>query len=150
MGFAFLDRWRPRRDAATPLGATPPRYGAGADDPGSLGEMLSECGLLRERALDAGLALDDTVASLAALDQLPPTWRDDPETAEWLGNDAGLYLGTVIVRELHGSGWMLLPDGHPVVVLASGREVDVVAMGLSWARDGSPELSAAYAAIDAG
>lgn len=119
-------------------------YGAGADDPGSLGEMLSECGLLREQALAAGLELDDSAASLRALDQLLPDWRDDPQTAEWLGNDAGLYLGTVIVRTVAGANWELLPDGRPMVVLAGGREVDVVAMGTGWANEGAPELHAAY------
>jgi hypothetical protein len=147
MGFAFLDRWRPRRDAAE---AAAVRYGAGTDQPGSLGEMLSECGLLRERALDAGLRLDDSAASLHALDQLLPDWRDDPEASEWLGHDAGLYLGTVIVRSVSGASWELLPDGSPLVVLANGREVDVVATGLAWAAEGAPALSAAYAEVDSG
>jgi hypothetical protein len=147
MGFAFLDRWRTRN---TPDEAAPLRYGAGADDPGSLGEMLSECGLLRERALDAGLRLDDSAASLRALDQLVPDWRDVPETSEWLGNDAGLYLGTVIVRTVDGAGWELLGDGSPMVVLANGRRIDVVAAGLAWAAEGSPELSATYAGVYSG
>ena len=147
MAFAFLDRWRTRH---TPDEPAPLRYGAGADDPGSLGEMLSECGLLRERALDAGLRLDDSAASLQALDQLVPDWRDAPETSEWLGNDAGLYLGTVIVRTVEGASWELLADGSPVVVLANGRRIDVVAVGLTWAAEGSPELSAAYAGVYSG
>ena len=142
MGFAFLDRWRPRRDAAARV-----LYDAGTDVPGSLGEMLSECGLLREHALAAGLQLDDSADSLGALDQLLPEWRVDPDTSEWLGNDAGLYLGTVIVRGVEGANWELLADGRPMVVLASGREVDVVAVGHGWAAEGSPELSAAYAEV---
>jgi hypothetical protein len=150
MGFAFLDRWRTRRDLAEAAGTAPVRYGAGRDEPGSLGDMLSECGLLRERALDAGLRLDDTAASLYALDQLPPDWRDDPATSEWLGQDAGLYLGTVIVRTVPGASWELFPDGSPMVVLANGREVDAVGKGRSWAAEGAPELSAAYAEVNSG
>lgn len=144
MGFAFLDRWRPRQDADT---AARVLYGAGADDPGSLGEMLSECALLREQALDAGLELDDSAASLRALDQLLPNWRDDPQAAEWLGNDAGLYLGTVIVRTVPGANWELLPNGRPMVVLADGRGVDVVAMGTGWAAEGAPGLHEAYGTL---
>ncbi|MFC1409649.1 DUF6278 family protein [Streptacidiphilus sp. N1-12] len=147
MGFAFLDRWRTRRDAAE---AGPVRYGAGTDVPGSLGEMFSECALLRERALDSGLRLDDSAASLRALDQLVPVWRDDPDAAEWLGHDAGLYLGTVMVRTVPGAEWELLPDGSPRVVLANGREVDTVAMGEAWAAEGSPELAAEYARVYSG
>ncbi|MFC1419192.1 DUF6278 family protein [Streptacidiphilus cavernicola] len=145
MGFAFLDRWRTRQPPAAP---GPVRYGS--VQPGSLGEMLSECGLLRERALDAGLRLDDTAASLRALDQLIPDWRNDPNVSEWLGNDAGLYLGTVIVRTVDGAQWELLADGSPMVVLANGREIDVVTAGRSWAEEGSPELSAAYALVHSG
>ena len=147
MGFTFLHRWRVRRDAAENTGV---RYGAGTDQPGSLGEMLSECGLLRERALDAGLRLDDSSASLRALDQLLPDWRDDPDTSAWLGHDAGLYLGTVIVRSVPGASWEQLRDGSPIVVLANGREIDVVATGLAWAAEGAPELAGAYAEIDSG
>ncbi|MHA6760122.1 DUF6278 family protein [Streptacidiphilus sp. PAMC 29251] len=147
MGFVFLDRWRTRRD---PARDAPIRYGADTETPGSLGEMLSECALLRERALDAGLRLDDSAASLHALDQLVPDWRDDPDVSQWLGNDAGLYLGTVIVRTVEGAGWELRPDGSPRVVLANGREVDAVAMGRTWAAEGSPELSAAYAGVHSG
>lgn len=147
MGFTFLHRWRARRDAAETAGV---RYGAGTDQPGSLGEMLSECGLLRERALDAGLRLDDSSASLRALDQLLPDWRDDPDTSTWLGHDAGLYLGTVIVRSVPGASWEQLRDGSPIVVLANGREIDVVATGLAWAAEGAPELAGAYAEIDSG
>jgi hypothetical protein len=151
MGFAFLDRWRTRHhpDAGT---AGPSGVPSPGTPPGTLDEMLSECVMLREQAFDAGLVLDDSAASLQALDQLMPGWRDDPdpETAEGLGHDAGLYLGTVIVRSIAGARWQQLPDGRPVVVLDSGRELDVVAMGQGWATEGSPELSAVYTELDSG
>ncbi|MER7516761.1 DUF6278 family protein [Streptomyces sp. NPDC126499] len=97
------------------------------------------------RAQEAGVALDDTPRSLADLDQLPPRWRDDPEELPWVGNDAGLYLGTVLVRTVPGAGWRLRPDGQPVVLLASGREINVVDAGLDWATTGAPQLSQVYA-----
>ena len=145
MGFAFLDRWRTRHDPGP--GTVRP---SGAPNSGTLDEMLSECVMLREQAFDAGLVLDDSAASLQALDQLLPGWRDDRETAEGLGHDAGLYLGTVIVRSIAGARWQQLSDGRPVVVLESGRELDVVTMGQGWATEGSPELSAVYAELNSG
>ncbi|MFJ9823990.1 DUF6278 family protein [Streptomyces sp. NPDC101160] len=139
MNIPFLDNWRKRHEAErSPLVTVFDR------DPAGAAELLAECELLRTRAQEAGVRLDDTPRSLAALDQLPPRWREDPEELPWFGNDAGLYLGTVVVRTVPGAGWRLRPDGQPVVRLASGREIDVVAAGLDWASTGIPELSQIY------
>ncbi|MFE9440166.1 DUF6278 family protein [Streptomyces sp. NPDC006602] len=119
----------------------------GARDPEGIAELLSECELLRSHASQEGVQLDDTAASLEALDQLVPRWRDDEEVLPWLGNDAGLYLGTVIVRTVPGAAWDLWPSGQPVIRLASGREFDVVAAGHEWAASGVPELSQLYAEV---
>ncbi|GHI02884.1 hypothetical protein AQI88_03185 [Streptomyces cellostaticus] len=116
-------------------------------DPEGIAALLSECELLRSQAARAGVRLDDTPASLEALDQLVPRWRDDAETEPWLGNDAGLYLGTVVVRTVPGAGWEIRPDGEPVLRLVSGREVEVVESGRAWAASGVPELSQLYAEI---
>jgi hypothetical protein len=116
-------------------------------DTGAAAELLAECDLLRARASEAGIELDGSVGSLELLDQLPPSWRDDPEEVSRLGNDAGLYFGTVIVRTVPGAVWRLWPDGTAVVALASGREIDVVEAGRSWAESGTPELSQAYAEV---
>ncbi|MFC8228317.1 DUF6278 family protein [Streptomyces sp. NPDC057287] len=141
MNIPFLDNWRKRtggtREAA--LAA------AVETDPDGVAELFAECELLRARAAQCGLELDDSPASLSALDQLPPIWRDDPEELPWVGNDAGLYLGTVLVRTVTGAAWDILAGGKPVVRLSSGREIDVVAAGLDWAMSGSPELSEMYA-----
>ncbi|GAB2715291.1 DUF6278 family protein [Streptomyces bullii] len=123
------------------------RQKLGLPDPEGLAELLAECELLRSQASRAGVRLDDSVASLEALDQLLPRWRDDEESLLWLGNDAGLYLGTVIVRTVPGAAWEIWPDGQPVVRLASGREFDVVASGHEWAASGVPELSQLYAEV---
>ncbi|UNS99712.1 DUF6278 family protein [Streptomyces tubbatahanensis] len=144
MHFPFLDNWRkPHPDAEGAATVTDELSG----DQTSAAQLLSECELLREQAGAAGVELDDTVESLTALDQLLPHWREDPEVTPWLGADAGLYLGTVMVRSVPGARWVRWPDGQPVVRLPSGREVDVLAEGATWAETGSPELSQAYAEV---
>ncbi|WP_156722238.1 DUF6278 family protein [Streptomyces apocyni] len=146
MHIPFLDKWRKRPAAERDAGLAE----AFAEEPEAVAELLSECELLRSHAADAGLELDDSPASLEALDQLPPRWRDDPEQLPWLGNDAGLYLGTVVVRTVPGAAWHVWPGGHPVVRLASGREIHVVEAGLDWAVSGAPELSQVYAEASEG
>ncbi|WP_093838053.1 DUF6278 family protein [Streptomyces aidingensis] len=141
MKLPFLDIWRPDRRRG---GLLPAPTDAWAD-PEGVAELLAECELLRARSGSAGVLLDDSPGSLEELDQLLPRWRDDPEELPWLGNDAGLYLGTVLVRTLPGAHWARGPDGGPVVELASGRAVDAVGAGHQWADDGSPELSRVYA-----
>lgn len=145
MNIPFLDNWLRRladdgeREASAAAEERDPERAA------AITELLSECELLRARVAQEGLELDDSPGSLTALDQLPPRWRDDPEELPWLGNDAGLYLGTVIVRTVPGAAWHIWPGGHPVVRLASGREIGVVEAGLDWAVNGAPELSHVYA-----
>ncbi|MGX2993732.1 DUF6278 family protein [Streptomyces sp. JNUCC 64] len=141
MKIHILDKWRARHGDR-------PGPGPGSafeGDSEGVAELFGECALLRSQAEAAGVELDDTAASLSGLDQLSPSWRDDPETLPWLGNDAGLYLGTVIVRTVPGASWRLRSDGTPLVRLASGREVPVVRAGLDWAAYGTPGLSQVYA-----
>ncbi|MFC4496266.1 DUF6278 family protein [Streptomyces ovatisporus] len=141
MNIPFLDNWRKRHGAAPGT----PDSDAVSSDPEGVAQLLSECELLRNQAERAGVQLDDTAESLAALDQLLPRWRDDPEVSPWLGSDAGLYLGTVIVRTVPGAAWWFRPDGEPVVQLPSGRQLDALEEGASWAETGTPELSQLYA-----
>ncbi|GGY74833.1 MULTISPECIES: DUF6278 family protein [Streptomyces] len=118
-----------------------------AHDAEGIGDLLADCDLLRSQALEEGVRLDDSAVSLERLDQMLPRWRGDEEILDWLGNDAGLYLGTVIVRTVPGAAWSIRSDGQPVVRLATGREFDVVASGHAWAADGAPELSQLYAEV---
>ncbi|MFI0965092.1 DUF6278 family protein [Streptomyces sp. NPDC021080] len=141
MNIPFLDKLLGRH----PVRRGRPLAKAFEDDPVGVAELLSECELLRSQAASVGLELDDTPASLVALDQLLPLWRDDPEALPWLGNDAGLYLGTVVVRTVPGASWHVWPGGSPAVRLPSGREIPVVEAGLDWAVQGVPELSQMYA-----
>jgi len=143
MNIPFLGNWRKKRDLAFGVAV----FSDGEHDHEGVAELLSECELLRSQAHQAGVELDDSAASLEALDQLVPRWRDDEEILPWLGNDAGLYLGTVIVRTVPGAVWDIWPNGQPVVRLASGREIDVVAAGHTWASSGAPELSQLYAEV---
>jgi hypothetical protein len=139
MKLPFLDKWRNPRGDARPADVW--------QDPEGVAQLLSECELLRDRAEEAGVRLRDDPKSLTELDQLLPLWRDDPQELPWLGNDAGLYLGTVIVRTVPGARWAPGADGGPVVLLGSDREVDVVRAGHQWADGGSPELSQLYAEV---
>ncbi|GHD91123.1 DUF6278 family protein [Streptomyces naganishii] len=145
MNIPFADNWRKKRGLAR--GVAVVSAGDGPPDAEAVAELLSECELLRSQAAAGGVRLDDSAASLEALDQLLPRWRDDIDTLSWLGNDAGLYLGTVVVRTVPGAGWRIWPNGQPVVRLASGREIDVVGAGHEWAEAGVPELSQLYAEI---
>ncbi|MFD3546033.1 DUF6278 family protein [Streptomyces sp. NPDC058655] len=146
MHIPFLDHWLNRH--ATEQGAG--LATALADDPEGVAELFAECEVLRVHARAAGLELDATPASLEALDQVMPRWRRDPEVVPWLGNDAGFYLGTVIIGSVPGAGWQVWPNGQPVIRLASGRELNVIESGVSWAMTGSPELSQAYAEASEG
>ncbi|GHA20710.1 hypothetical protein GCM10010372_21070 [Streptomyces tauricus] len=143
MNIPFLGNWRKKRGPAQGVAV----FSDSESDHEGVAELLSECELLRSQAHQAGIELDDTVASLEALDQLLPRWRDDEESLPWLGNDAGLYLGTVIVRTVPGALWEVWPNGRPVVRLVSGREIDVVVSGHAWAASGVPELSQLYAEV---
>ncbi|WP_030218456.1 DUF6278 family protein [Streptomyces bikiniensis] len=142
MNIPFLDSWRKRHHPGSP---DSPPDAAFDRAPDGMAELFAECELLRTRVEEAGVALDDTPRSLQELDQLPPRWRDDPEELPWFGNDAGLYLGTVIVRNVPAARWQMRPGGGPVVQLASGREIQVVEAGLDWAMTGAPQLSQVYA-----
>jgi hypothetical protein len=144
MHIPFLEHWR-RRHGDTAEGAG--FASVLSDDPEGVAELLSECELLRDHAERAGVELDDTAESLAALDQLSPLWRDDAEAANWLGSDAGLYLGTVLVRTVPGASWQLWATGQPVVRLPSGMDVDVLEEGRAWAATGTPELAQLYAEL---
>ncbi|MFD9353531.1 DUF6278 family protein [Streptomyces sp. NPDC060031] len=146
MNIPFLDNWLNRHETERGAGLA----AALAVDPAGINELFAECELLRDQARRAGLELDGSPASLEALDQLMPRWRRDPEVVPWLGNDAGFYLGTVIIRTIPGTAWQVWPNGQPIIRLASGRELNVVESGVSWAMTGSPELSQAYAEASEG
>jgi hypothetical protein len=58
--------------------------------------------------------------------------------------EAGLFLGSVIVATVAGARWRLWPNGHPVVHLASGRDLDVAAVASDRVNRGAPRLADVY------
>jgi Family of unknown function (DUF6278) len=106
-------------------------------------DLLGDCMRLRAWAQRHQLDLDDQPASLAALDQ---AFHARPEEAvRALNADGGLYLGTVMVKNLPHAGWLVWPNGHPVVQLSSGRTLDVVALVERQARAAESHLADLYA-----
>lgn len=78
MNIPFLDNWLKRHDAGQVQGEPAAEYDPERE--AAIAELLSECELLRVRAGQAGLELDDSPASLAALDQLPRAGATTPRS----------------------------------------------------------------------
>ena len=100
---------------------------SGFDEPDRLYEVLGRCPKLRTWASRHGLALNDEPDSLTALDQRLDGWGAEPEIGPTLANEVGTYVGTVIVKTRPGAAWRAWPNGHPVVRLPSGTEINVIA-----------------------
>lgn len=113
-------------------------------DPGHLKDILGRCDRLRNWARTRGLTLDTVPADLELLDQAIDEWDHNAQIAT-LGNEAGLFLGTVIIASVPGARWRVWPNGHPVVRLVSGRELDVIAVAHDRVSQGAPRLVDAYA-----
>lgn len=101
--------------------------------------------MLRAWAGERGILLDDGPDSLAALDAEFDAWDDDARIGSPLGNEVGCYLGTVIVRHVPGAVWSVWPNGHPVVRLQSGRDVDVIAKAGNRLSSGKGSLMSIFA-----
>jgi hypothetical protein len=112
------------------------------EDAPRLACLLADCRNLRAWAGQHEVNLDDSPGSLAALDQALSAASEDVRGR--LENDCGLYLGTVIVHHQARARWHVWPNGQPVVRLASGRELDVVAAVHDQAHAGQPRLAALY------
>jgi Family of unknown function (DUF6278) len=116
------------------------------NDSARLTHLLADCRNLRAWAQQHEVNLDASPDSLAELDHaLSPASED---MRRRLDSDCGLYLGTVIVQHQHHAKWHIWPNGHPVVRLASGRELDVLAAVHDPAPGGQSRLTVLYA--DAG
>lgn len=74
-----------------------------------------------------GLALTGVPGDLQLLDQEIGEQPCDALMAAPAA-EVGLFLGTVIINGGAGARWRVWPNGHPVIVTASGRELDVVAL----------------------
>ncbi len=94
-----------------------------------VGGALPE-GHLREWASNHGVVLDGNPSTLAVLDQRLEEWNADASRHGRvdLPNDAGIYLGNVIVHHIDGSSWKIWPNGHPVIKIRDRKDIDVVAL----------------------
>ncbi len=141
-----VDWWRrwipgPRRGAARGVAV----YGhPRSPNPDQLQELLGRCEELRSWARMHGLALSGIPEDLEPLDQAIGEWPADARLPA-LGNETGLFLGTVIIASVVGARWRVWPNGHPVIRLASGRVLDVVAMGNDRVSKGAPRLIDVFA-----
>jgi Family of unknown function (DUF6278) len=113
-------------------------------DAGGLNAHLGLCPALRSWAQSRGLALSGVPHDLELLDDEIGEQDHDALMAA-PASDAGLFLGTVIVNNAAGARWRVWPNGHPVVVTASGRELDVVAVANRRFSTGGPRLADVYA-----
>jgi hypothetical protein len=108
-----------------------------------LSTMLTVSAEFADWAADHGLPLTAEPESLTALDEQLDEWANS-EVGPSLGNEVGLYLGTVIVRRVPEAEWVAWPNGHPVVRLRSGTELDVVRMADLRLHSGRPHLAEVY------
>jgi Family of unknown function (DUF6278) len=103
------------------------------DSPG-MGELLAGSERPRTWAASRGIAPADDPGSLPELDHNLERWQAEPGS-HFLGNETGLYLGTVIVRHVPGARWQAWPNGHPVVRLLSARAPTLAPSGHSYPLD---------------
>jgi hypothetical protein len=106
-------------------------YGSpGFESPDNLKDLMSHHERLRNWSLEHGISLNDDPESLGELDRHLDSWKSDSSHHGNvdLSNDVGIHLGNVIVKNIDGSQWKVWPNGHPVVRLPSGKELDVTAI----------------------
>jgi hypothetical protein len=128
-------------------------YGVPRPNPEHLDGLLGRCEQLRTWTRAHGFGLDGVPDDLALLDQALDQASGElggPLRITVVGNQAGLFLGTVIIATVPGTRWRLWPNGHPVVRLPSSRDLDVVAMANDRVSKGAPLLADVYADAAAG
>jgi hypothetical protein len=116
--------------------------------PEQLHALLGQYKSLQEWARLHGFDLDPVPENLAVLDAAIERFiEEDGRNTQMsaMESGAGRFLGTLIVCTIHGTHWRLWPNGHPVVRLASGRDLDVIALTDSRLRSGQPYLADIYA-----
>jgi hypothetical protein len=100
----------------------------GFQDPKRLNELLFAHDDVFIWAGERNVQLSNEPDGLVTLDGALDEWAVDPAIGPKLANEVGVYLGNMIVENVRGARWTVWPNGHPVVGLASGREVDVTAL----------------------
>ncbi|NYI06255.1 DUF6278 family protein [Allostreptomyces psammosilenae] len=134
-------RWRGQHGVARSV----PVFGPGRPADDVLVGMLQACPELRLAAAEAGVELDDSVESLEELDRLVDLWLDTrPATAYELASEVGYHLGTVMVRTIPDSDWMVWSNGHPAVRVGEELELDLVRLGNERVARTGPSLMQMY------
>lgn len=101
---------------------------------------LGQCSSLRQWTAARGATLADAAPGIEVLEGLL-TGPDRNLPAPWrLRVEAGLFIGTVLVRNLPAARWRLLPNGYPVVHLAENIDLDVIALARARLETGAPDL----------
>ena len=106
--------------------------------------LLSQCAELRAWATVHGVTLDDEPESLSVLDRLLDAWNAEPQIRSVLVNEVGCYVGTVIAKHVPGARWRVWPNGHPVVQLPAGGDLDVIAQADPRLNDRCGTLTSIY------
>ncbi|SRR5260221_14451556 len=123
-------------------------YSAGRPDAEELEGQLSRSARLTAWCRAHGLELTGSPDDLGPLDQAIDHAAAEPGSvppAAAVSADVGLFLGTVIAAGVPGARWKLWPNGHPVIRLADGRDLDVLAHACDRISKGSPPLADVYA-----
>ncbi|QCO98159.1 hypothetical protein FCN77_11180 [Arthrobacter sp. 24S4-2] len=101
---------------------------------------LGQCSSLRQWTAARGATLADVASGVEVLEGLL-TGPDRNGPAPWrLRVETGLFIGTVLVRNLPVARWRLLPNGYPVVHLAENTDLDVIALARTRLETGAPDL----------
>jgi hypothetical protein len=105
-----------------------------------LDDHLGQCISLRQWTAARGKALTDATQGLEVLEGVLGE-PDSSQPAPWrLRVETGLFIGTVLVRNLTSARWFLLPNGYPVVHLAEDTDLDVIALARARLETGAPDL----------
>jgi hypothetical protein len=121
-------------------------FGSSLDRSDTIDGPLPDSGRLKSWALARGVVLADDPAGLEHLDERLDEWSADSTHHEHvdLSNEVGIYLGNVIVVNVASAQWKAWPNGHPVISLASGREMDVIAMVSDRLKNSGSRLTSIY------
>ncbi len=118
-------------------------YSPGGVDTRSLATTLGPSPEFAHWIAGQGMTLDDSPASLVLVEDHLDGWSAS-EQGPALGNEVGLYLGRVLVHHRPGAAWAVWPNGHPVVRLPSGRDIDVIDIVGRRLLTGAPILPSVY------
>jgi hypothetical protein len=142
--FRFRRRWLGHKHGVARGVAVYGSPGVGESD--RLQSLMVRCEGLRRWSSDHGLVLDDEPESLAKLDECLDSWNSDQSHHGEvdLSNEVGVYLGTVIVKHVAGSKWKVWPNGHPVIRLSSGKDLDVTRLSNERLSHSGQSLDALY------